>query len=171
LQDSEEDCFDCDAGKHSTNGECIACVLGKYSTGGTACAYCPPGKTVASGVGYSIDACTDCPVGQHSVLDGTHGNIGKCKPCPAGKTVSGGGYLQDFASDCTLCDDGQGIDANGACSACPDGKYSVTDGVCKPCTNGRSNTGGANAGPSCADVCDAGKYASGTECKNCPIGK
>jgi len=180
LHTDNTTCTACPLGAFGYYGQCYQCDAGKFSTDATAksCHNCPPGfESTAKG----SQACTACPAGTSS-----RGGTTSCANCPAGY-FSGPG-----SKDCIKCPLGtstNGLTGQSSCSNCTAGYYSSKTAAttCSPCAAGTYSTGpgtvncqrcapGTFAGSSAATGCTAcsnSTYASGygsTQCTNCDFG-
>ncbi|GMI05580.1 hypothetical protein TrVE_jg1079 [Triparma verrucosa] len=150
--DSEADCSECAAGKHSGSGvaSCTICSSGKYQddTGQEECKECSGGK-------YLSDAGND--VTKHD------GDV-DCSDCDRGKTSLPG------QEACTICATGKYADELGTFDA----KSETTEpgGTCKPCqqkgfTASREIAVGARAEGDLTELVDGENIEVGLGCVAC----
>lgn len=163
-------CTECSAGSFSAfegSGSCTTCPAGTFSDndGSTVCTACGTGKATATD---GLTLCDDCEPGRFAA---TEGNF-FCPPCGPG-TYSG---IAGGASTCTECLAGtyQGASIQTGCLQCPNGRFSAStrSASCDICDVGKYASG--SVGKTKCSTCQAGEYQNLQEqssCKTCPIGK
>ncbi|XP_013405828.1 uncharacterized protein LOC106170487 [Lingula anatina] len=140
---SSGDCniANCSAGyEHTADRQnCVQCPYGQYQAEvelvNATCKTCPQGQSTRNNGSFSN---ADCEV---VCVSGQFVNSGQCEACPLGSYKTNGAHLDQFATDCTPCPDGNltltvGSGAVADCSIanCSAGlKLSTSRTYCEPC--------------------------------------
>ena len=152
----------------------IWCNAGRCKCGLNSCCACSGDSHTTTS--NQANRCLLCPSGRLATLART-----QCGGCAAGMREAGplcaacvsGHYSSTLGStSCTQCNVGYAPPASSTtCTQCTAGNFQKDAGAasCGPCPSGTMSGVAATA---CTPIgCTAGKFRSGTACKNCLIGR